>query len=56
MTTYSYTYTLDELEMDLLRFLIQEYLKTATDERRIELVKSIMDKRLDGMEQMTGLF
>jgi len=37
MTAYSYTYTLDELEMDLLRFLIQEYLKTATDKRRIEL-------------------
>ena len=56
MTPYSYTYTLDELEMDLFRSLIQEYLKKATDERRIELVKYIMDKSMDGMEQMSGLF
>ncbi len=56
MTAYSYTYTLDELEMDLLRFLIQEYLKTATDKRRIELAQSIMDKRLDHMELMSCLF
>lgn len=56
MTPYNYTYTLDEQEMDLLRSLIQDYLKTATDERRIEIVKSIMDKRLDGMGQMSALF
>ena len=56
MATYSYTFTLDEMEIVLLRLLIQEYLKTATDEYDIELARSIRKKSVENMEQMRGLF
>ena len=62
MTTYHHHLELDDEESIFLQKLLKEYLETADPddslqtERNIKHAHSILVKRCENMEQMSGLF